>query len=138
LVLSFLSSVFYVVSITSSFLGTRTTKMLKLKLLLFQLLILIATFSFPLALCNHHEAIQSLLHRLDSKRAVPSVQESAARGVLKRLLPTHFSSFEFNIISKVVSLFPFFTSFFLILSSILCLTLFFCYPFLSFHLIFGF
>jgi alpha-N-acetylglucosaminidase len=39
---------------------------------------------------------------LDSKRAIPSVQEAAAKGVLRRLLPTHFSSFEFNIVPKVV------------------------------------
>lgn len=46
------------------------------------------------------EAIEPLLQRLDSKRAPPSVQEAAAKGVLKRLLPTHLSSFEFKIVSK--------------------------------------
>jgi alpha-N-acetylglucosaminidase len=67
----------------------------------YQLLFLLLTFSFPVALSNH-KAIESLLHRLDSKRAISSVQEAAAKGVLKRLLPTHLSSFEFNIVSKVV------------------------------------
>jgi hypothetical protein len=77
------------------------TNMLKFKYQLFQLLFLLLTFSVPVALSNH-KAIESLLHRLDSKRALPSVQEAAAKGVLRRLLPTHLSSFEFNIVSKVV------------------------------------
>jgi hypothetical protein len=95
------SFVFHIVDIiTPSFLATRTN-MLNFKYQLLQLLFLLLTFSFPVALSNH-KAIESLLHRLDSKRAIPSVQEAAAKGVLKRLLPTHFSSFEFNIVSKVV------------------------------------
>ncbi|GMI95740.1 CYCLOPS 1, N-ACETYL-GLUCOSAMINIDASE [Hibiscus trionum] len=48
------------------------------------------------------EAIQPILNRLDSKRASPSVQESAAKAVLGRLLPTHFHSFGFKIVSKDV------------------------------------
>ncbi|GLU00300.1 hypothetical protein SLE2022_176780 [Rubroshorea leprosula] len=46
------------------------------------------------------EAIEAILNRLDSKRLPSSVQESAAKSVLKRLLPTHLDSFEFKIISK--------------------------------------
>ncbi|CAK9138666.1 unnamed protein product [Ilex paraguariensis] len=34
------------------------------------------------------------------ERAPPSVQLSAARGVLNRLIPSHYNSFEFQIISK--------------------------------------
>ncbi|XP_057808411.1 alpha-N-acetylglucosaminidase [Salvia miltiorrhiza] len=56
-------------------------------------------------LCYSHsvhesEAIQSILKRLDSKKPSPTEQESAARGVLQRLLPTHLSSFAFKIIAK--------------------------------------
>ncbi|KAK3031104.1 hypothetical protein RJ639_036844 [Escallonia herrerae] len=54
---------------------------------------------------HHHqspsEAIEALLTRLDTQRSSPSVQESAAKAVLYRLLPTHSSSFEFKIVSKV-------------------------------------
>ncbi|KAK6119256.1 hypothetical protein DH2020_047002 [Rehmannia glutinosa] len=46
------------------------------------------------------EAVESLLNRLDTKKPSPSEQESAARGVLQRLLPTYLSSFEFKIITK--------------------------------------
>ncbi|GER27712.1 alpha-N-acetylglucosaminidase [Striga asiatica] len=48
------------------------------------------------------EAVETLLHRLDAKKPSPRVQESAAMGVLHRLLPTHLSSFKFKIISKDV------------------------------------
>ncbi|TYH58869.1 hypothetical protein ES332_D08G184900v1 [Gossypium tomentosum] len=48
------------------------------------------------------EAIQPSLTRLDSKRLSPSVQESAAKAVLGRLLPTHLLSFHFKIVSKDV------------------------------------
>ncbi|KAF7824582.1 alpha-N-acetylglucosaminidase [Senna tora] len=64
----------------------------------FLFLILIVT-QIPVAL-SKHEAIEALLQRLESKRASPSVQEAAARGVLRRLLPSHLSSFEFKIVSK--------------------------------------
>ncbi|KAK8284720.1 hypothetical protein V6Z12_D08G179100 [Gossypium hirsutum] len=47
-------------------------------------------------------AIQPSLTRLDSKRLSPSVQESAAKAVLGRLLPTHLLSFHFKIVSKDV------------------------------------
>ncbi|KAI3445054.1 hypothetical protein Pfo_001719 [Paulownia fortunei] len=48
------------------------------------------------------KAIESLLNRSNTKKLSPSEQESAARGVLQRLLPTHLSSFEFKIITKDV------------------------------------
>lgn len=48
------------------------------------------------------KAMEDLLNRLDKQRASSSVQEAAAMGVLQRLLPTHVSSFQFNIISKDV------------------------------------
>lgn len=47
------------------------------------------------------EGIDVLLDRLDSKRVNSSVQESAAKAVLQRLLPTHVNSFQFKIVSKV-------------------------------------
>ncbi|XP_019427591.1 PREDICTED: alpha-N-acetylglucosaminidase isoform X2 [Lupinus angustifolius] len=65
----------------------------------FQFLVLILTIIVPTAL-SKFEAIEPLLKRLDSKKVPPSVQEAAAKGVLKRLIPTHLSSFEFNIVSK--------------------------------------
>ncbi|KAG5539095.1 hypothetical protein RHGRI_019598 [Rhododendron griersonianum] len=46
------------------------------------------------------EAIQGLLTRLEAKRSPPSVQESAAKAILHRLLPTHVFSFQFKIVSK--------------------------------------
>lgn len=55
-----------------------------------------------LASAEQPEAIEALLRRLDTQRSPPSVQESAAKAVLQRLLPTHSHSFEFKIISKVV------------------------------------
>ncbi|KAG5003393.1 hypothetical protein GLYMA_10G091000v4 [Glycine max] len=67
----------------------------------FVFLILILTPLLPAAL-SKYEAIEPLLQRLDSKRAPPSVQEAAAIGLLKRLLPIHFSSFQFKIVSKDV------------------------------------
>ncbi|GFP92397.1 alpha-n-acetylglucosaminidase [Phtheirospermum japonicum] len=48
------------------------------------------------------EAVETLLNRLDNKKPSPTEQESAARGVLQRLLPTHLSSFQFKIIAKDV------------------------------------
>ncbi|XP_020223142.1 alpha-N-acetylglucosaminidase [Cajanus cajan] len=67
----------------------------------FVFLILVITKSVPTAL-SKYESIEPLLQRLDSKRAPPSVQEAAAVGVLKRLLPTHLSAFQFKIVSKDV------------------------------------
>lgn len=51
------------------------------------------------------EAVEPILTRLDSQRSSPSVQESAAEAVLRRLLPTHFHSFHFKIVSKVLTVF---------------------------------
>ena len=47
------------------------------------------------------DTIFRLIRIQDRERAPPSVQEAAARGVLLRLLPSHSSSFEFRILSKV-------------------------------------
>lgn len=44
--------------------------------------------------------LEGLLNKLDEERAPASVQEAAARGVLQRLLPSHSSSFHFEIVSK--------------------------------------
>ncbi|KAF8399341.1 hypothetical protein HHK36_015206 [Tetracentron sinense] len=44
--------------------------------------------------------ISRLLEIQDRERALPSVQVAAAQGVLRRLLPSHSSSFEFQIVSK--------------------------------------
>ncbi|KAF5184316.1 Alpha-n-acetylglucosaminidase [Thalictrum thalictroides] len=46
--------------------------------------------------------MEVLLTKLEAKRASSSVQEDAAMGVLKRLLPTHISSFDFKIVPKDV------------------------------------
>ncbi|KAK9277974.1 hypothetical protein L1049_027531 [Liquidambar formosana] len=46
------------------------------------------------------DSISRLIEIQDRERAPPSVQVSAARGVLRRLLPSHSSSFEFRIVSK--------------------------------------
>lgn len=71
-----------------------------LKTLIFTTTLLILTLS-SVAL-SRPEAIDSLLKRLDSKRASSSDQESAAKAVLKRLLPSHIHSFLFKIVSKDV------------------------------------
>ncbi|KAK9913048.1 hypothetical protein M0R45_036874 [Rubus argutus] len=55
----------------------------------------------PVAL-SEPEAVEALLRRLDSKKSSASVQEAAAKAVLKRLLPTHLDSFEFKIVTKDV------------------------------------
>ncbi|KAJ4711588.1 Alpha-N-acetylglucosaminidase [Melia azedarach] len=56
----------------------------------------------PHAVSLELQAVDALLTRLDSKRFSASVQESAAKAVLQRLLPTHINSFEFKIVSKDV------------------------------------
>ncbi|PKI62945.1 hypothetical protein CRG98_016584 [Punica granatum] len=48
------------------------------------------------------EAIEAVISRLDSNRPSPSTQQSAAYGVLTRLLPSHAQSFDFKIVSKDV------------------------------------
>ena len=68
-----------------------------------QLLILILLL-VPVALPEPEpEAIQALVRRLNSKKPSASVQEAAAKAVLKRLLPTHVTSFDFKIVSEVLS-----------------------------------
>ncbi|XP_010257138.1 PREDICTED: alpha-N-acetylglucosaminidase isoform X1 [Nelumbo nucifera] len=68
-------------------------------MLTLQPLLLVFLILVPLT-SSHMEEMEVLLKRLDGKRASPSVQEAAAKAVLQRLLPTHLSSFEFNIIPK--------------------------------------
>ncbi|CAK7328991.1 unnamed protein product [Dovyalis caffra] len=46
--------------------------------------------------------ISKLLEIQDRERVPPSVQVAAARSVLQRLLPSHSSSFEFRIVSKLI------------------------------------
>ena len=67
----------------------------------FLLWVLMLLPSLPLSSSSHSEAIEALLSRLATKRAAPSVQESAAKAVLRRLLPTYLDSFQFEIVSKV-------------------------------------
>ncbi|KAG2244230.1 hypothetical protein Bca52824_093940 [Brassica carinata] len=68
----------------------------------FVLLVLLILSVHSLSLSLQHPAINGLLHRLNSLRPTSSVQESAAKGLLQRLIPTHSHSFEFTIISKDV------------------------------------
>lgn len=68
----------------------------------FRFLLLILILMLALASAEQPEAIEALLRRLGTQRSPPSVQESAAKAVLQRLLPTHSHSFEFKIISKDV------------------------------------
>lgn len=63
---------------------------------------LLAILSVFLCTTLGSDAVESVLRRLDSKRAQSVVQESAAKGVLQRLLPAHLHSFEFKIVSKVL------------------------------------
>ncbi|CAH9108142.1 unnamed protein product [Cuscuta epithymum] len=66
---------------------------------MFLILNLYIRFSHPLSV-QESETINSMLRRLDTKRPSLSVQESAAKGVLQRLLPTHLTNFELKIVSK--------------------------------------
>ncbi|KAG6421832.1 hypothetical protein SASPL_118390 [Salvia splendens] len=70
----------------------------------FNLLFAITFLHLVLLCCSHSveqsEPIHSILNRLNSNKPSPTDQESAARGVLQRLLPTHSSSFAFSIIPK--------------------------------------
>ncbi|KAL1188934.1 Alpha-N-acetylglucosaminidase [Cardamine amara subsp. amara] len=66
------------------------------------LLVLLILSLHSQSLSKKHPSIEALLDRLDSLLPTPSVQESAAKGLLQRLLPTHFHSFDFRIISKDV------------------------------------
>ncbi|CAM8970708.1 unnamed protein product [Rhodiola kirilowii] len=49
---------------------------------------------------SRSDAIEGFLEGFDAKQASPSVQASAAEGVLRRLLPAYVSSFEFGIVTK--------------------------------------
>ncbi|KAF3975927.1 hypothetical protein CMV_000839 [Castanea mollissima] len=71
---------------------------------IFLLLILTLTLLLPTALTlSQPKPIQALLKHLDSKRASPSVQEAAAKAVLKRLLPEcYVPSFQFKIVPRDV------------------------------------
>ncbi|THG00756.1 hypothetical protein TEA_025581 [Camellia sinensis var. sinensis] len=67
-------------------------------------ILLILIILLPISLSSSSEesgAIEALIGRLEAKRSTPSVQEHAAKAVLHRLLPTHVSSFQFKIVSKV-------------------------------------
>ncbi|GAB2289027.1 hypothetical protein Dimus_023329 [Dionaea muscipula] len=65
----------------------------------FTLLIL----AYPLANSSRYpNPIEELVNRVDARRSSATVQESAAKGVLQRLLPAYTSSFEFEIVSKDV------------------------------------
>lgn len=63
-------------------------------------LIFFAIWILGLLVLARSDAIGGLLDDLDDKQTSASVQKSAAEGVLRRLLPNHSSSFEFEIISK--------------------------------------
>ncbi|KAG9458243.1 hypothetical protein H6P81_002751 [Aristolochia fimbriata] len=60
------------------------------------LLLLLCLFSVVSA---RTEPILDVLKHTSSRQASPSEQESAARGVLKRLLPSHLSSFRLEVLS---------------------------------------
>lgn len=83
----------------------------------FVLLVLLILSVHSLSLSLQHPAINGLLHRLNSLRPTSSVQESAAKGLLQRLIPTHSHSFEFTIISKVL---PFLSPYTLFSSVFVC------------------
>lgn len=74
------------------------------------LLVLLVLSFHSQSLSKHHPTIDRLLNRLDSLLPTSSVQESAAKGLLQRLLPTHFHSFEFRIFSKVLPFLPSYAS----------------------------
>uniref|UniRef100_A0A2P2LT65 Alpha-n-acetylglucosaminidase n=1 Tax=Rhizophora mucronata TaxID=61149 RepID=A0A2P2LT65_RHIMU len=63
-------------------------------------LVLLAALLLGQSLAAGSDAIGGLLDRLDSQRSSPSVQESAAKAVLQRLLPSHTNSFEFKILTS--------------------------------------
>ncbi|KAF9586960.1 hypothetical protein IFM89_039832 [Coptis chinensis] len=69
-----------------------------------QLLAFLLLLAFPTTTTTSqvNEAMEVISTRLDSKKATSSIQKAAAMGVLKRLLPTHVSSFDFKIVPKDV------------------------------------
>ncbi|XP_023751565.1 alpha-N-acetylglucosaminidase [Lactuca sativa] len=66
----------------------------------FLILLLLLPLSSSSTSSSSPQAIESLVKRLDTQRPSPLLQESAAKALLKRLLPTHLSSFQFKLISK--------------------------------------
>ncbi|CAN8256438.1 unnamed protein product [Cochlearia groenlandica] len=70
-----------------------------IKLVLLALLI-VSLHTHTLSKPQSTTTIDGLLRRLDSMRPTPSLQESAAKGLLQRLIPTHIHSFDLRIISK--------------------------------------
>ena len=65
------------------------------------LTLVLCTFSFARSSTIGVGYISRILEIQDRERAPPSVQVAAARAVLRRLLPSHSSSFDFQIVSKV-------------------------------------
>ncbi|XP_020250490.1 alpha-N-acetylglucosaminidase isoform X2 [Asparagus officinalis] len=69
------------------------------------LLLLLLTLSCSFFACDAKRAgadhgggiTEEITMKLNKKRAPPSTQEAAARGVLHRLLPSHLSSFQFQV-----------------------------------------
>ncbi|XP_010027872.2 alpha-N-acetylglucosaminidase isoform X1 [Eucalyptus grandis] len=70
--------------------------------LAFLLLVLVLSAVAPAARCSTAGVgyVSRLLEIQDRERAPAAVQLAAARGALRRLLPSRYSSFEFRIISK--------------------------------------
>lgn len=83
------------------------------------LLMLLVIFFFPIvrpsSIGVHY--ISKLLQLQDRERAPPHVQVAAARRALLRLLPSHSSSFDFQITSKVCIFHFFFLCTFLLVVS---------------------
>ncbi|KAJ0965488.1 hypothetical protein J5N97_026626 [Dioscorea zingiberensis] len=73
--------------------------MASIPLLLFLLFFSAPRLAHPSPL-THHSHLSHLLETHERERPPASVQEAAARGVLSRLLPSHSSSFDFQIIDK--------------------------------------
>ena len=67
----------------------------------FSLIFVLFNASFAHSSTIGVEYISRILEIQDRERAPPAVQVAAARGVLRRLLPSHSSSFHFEIVSKV-------------------------------------
>ncbi|KAL8227831.1 hypothetical protein R6Q57_015415 [Mikania cordata] len=66
----------------------------------FSFLILLLLLSSSSLSSSSSSSIEGLIKRFDAHKPSPLVQESAVKALLKRLLPTHLSSFEFKIVSK--------------------------------------
>ncbi|KAK7411528.1 hypothetical protein VNO78_02962 [Psophocarpus tetragonolobus] len=69
--------------------------------LLFPAIFILFLFTTPSSITGASiDTVSRLIHIQDRERAPLSVQEAAARGVLRRLLPSHSSGFHFRIVSK--------------------------------------